>query len=80
MDGTPFVAPEAGSGFSFIIAFSKEAGSEEVIGQNAGLGKAIAAAANFKVDPTVTVSTRKFVLFNEFCWNVRALGYQGRNS
>ncbi len=70
LDGTPFVAPEAMGGFSFIIAFSKEAGSEEVVGQNAGLGKAIAAAANFKVDPTIAVSTRTLVLFNEFCWDV----------
>jgi hypothetical protein len=69
-DGTPFVVPEAGGGFSFIIALSKEAGLEEVVGQNAGLEKAIAAAANFEVDPTVAVSTRKCVLFNEFCWNV----------
>ena len=34
------------------------------------MGKAIAAAANFEVDPTVTVSTRQLVLFNEFCWDV----------
>jgi hypothetical protein len=37
LDGTPFVASEARSGFSFIVAFSKKAGSEEIIGQNAGL-------------------------------------------
>ncbi len=70
LDGTPFVVPEARGGFSFIIAFSKKAGSEEIVGQNAGLGKAIASAANFEVDPTVAVSTRKLVLVNEFCWDV----------
>ncbi len=70
LDGTPFVAPEARGGFSFIIAFSKKAGSEEIIGQNARLGKAIAAAGNLEVDPTVAVSTRQMVLFNEFCWDV----------
>ncbi len=70
MDGTPFVAPEARSGFSFIIAFSKKARSEEIVCQNAGLGKAIAAAVNFEVDPTFAVSTRKLVLVNEFCWDV----------
>jgi hypothetical protein len=32
LDGTPFVAPEARGGFSFIIAFSKKAGSEEIVG------------------------------------------------
>jgi hypothetical protein len=32
LDGTPFVAPEARGGFSFIIAFSKKAGLEEIVG------------------------------------------------
>jgi len=32
LDGTPFVAPETRGGFNFIIAFSKKAGSEEIIG------------------------------------------------
>ncbi len=66
LDGMLFVAPEARSGFSFIVAFSKKAESEEIVGQNAGLGKAIAALANFEVNPTLTVSTHKLVLFNEF--------------
>ncbi len=70
LSGMPFVAPEARGGFSFIIAFSKKAGSEEIVGENAGLGKAIAASANFEVDPTVAVSTSKLVLFNEFPWDV----------
>ena len=32
LDGTPFVAPEARGGFSLVVAFSKKAGSEEIIG------------------------------------------------
>jgi len=32
LDGAPFVAPETRGGFSFIIAFSKQAGSEEIVG------------------------------------------------
>ena len=32
LDGMPFVAPEARGGVSFIIAFSKKAGSEEIVG------------------------------------------------
>ena len=32
LDRTPFVAPETRGGFNFIIAFSKKAGSEEIIG------------------------------------------------
>jgi hypothetical protein len=70
LDGTSFVAPEARSGFSFIVAFSKKAGAEEIVGQNAGLGKAITASANFEVDPTAAVSTCKLVFRNEFRWDV----------
>ncbi len=32
LDRTPFVAPETRGGFNFIIAFSKKAGSEEIVG------------------------------------------------
>jgi hypothetical protein len=70
LDGTPFVAPEARGRFSFIVAFSKKAGSEEIVGQNASLGKAVTALANFEVDPTVAVSTCKVVFLNEFRWDV----------
>jgi hypothetical protein len=58
LDGTPFVAPETRGGFRFIVAFSKNARSEEIVGQDASLGKAIAALENFEVDPTVAVGTR----------------------
>jgi hypothetical protein len=37
LDGMPFVAPEARGGVSFIIAFSKKAGSEEIVGQSSGM-------------------------------------------
>jgi hypothetical protein len=67
------VAPETRGGFSFIVAFGKEARSEEIVGQDAGLGKAIAALENFEVDPTVAVTTRKLVLLNEFRWDVEDL-------
>jgi hypothetical protein len=70
LDGTPFVVPETWGGFSFIVAFGKKARSEEIVGQDAGLGKAIAALANFEVDLTVAVTTRKLVLLNEFHWDV----------
>jgi hypothetical protein len=58
-------------GFSFIVTISQKAGSEEIVGQNAGLGQAVAALANFEIDPTIAVSTRKLVFLNEFCWDVR---------
>jgi len=67
LDGMPFVVPEARGGFSLVVAFSKKAGLEEIVGQNASLGgKAIAASANFEVDPTVTVRPHKLVFFNKF--------------
>jgi hypothetical protein len=43
---------------------------EEIVGKNAGLGKAITALANFEVDPTITIATLKFVLLSELCRNV----------
>jgi hypothetical protein len=66
LDGTPFVMPEPWGGFGLEISLSKKAGSEEIIGKNGGLGKAITALANLEVDPSVTIVTLKFVLLNEF--------------
>ena len=43
---------------------------EEILSQNAGLGKTIAVLANLEVDPTIAVSTRKLVFLNEFRWDV----------
>jgi hypothetical protein len=70
LDGTPFVAPEAWGGVGPVISLSKKAGSEKIIGKNAGLGKAIIALANLEVDPPVTIATLKNVFFNEFRQNV----------
>ncbi len=70
LNGMPFVAPEARGGFSFVISLSKQAGSEEIVGKNASLGKAITALAKFEVNPAVMVKTFKFVFLNEFCQNV----------
>jgi hypothetical protein len=68
LDGMPFVATEAWGGFGFGISFSKKAGSEEIVGKNASLGKAITAMANFEVNPTVTITTFNFVFLNGFCY------------
>jgi hypothetical protein len=63
--------PEAWGGFSLVIFFSKKVGSKEIIvGKNAGLGQAITALANLELDPTITITTLKFVLLNEFRQNV----------
>jgi hypothetical protein len=70
LDGTPFVVPEAWGGFGLVISLSKKAGLEEIVGKNAGLGKAMTALANLEVDPSVTIAILKVVLLNEFCWNV----------
>ncbi len=37
LDGTPFLAPETRGGFCFIVAFSKKARLEEIVGQDAGM-------------------------------------------
>jgi hypothetical protein len=70
LDGAPFVAPETRGGISFIVAFGKEVRTEEIIGQDAGLGKATATLANLEVDPTIAITTRKLELLNEFRWDV----------
>ena len=70
LDGKPFVAPETRGGFHLVVAFSKKARSEEIVGQDASLGKAITALVNFKVNPTVAVSTCKLLFFYEFRWDV----------
>ncbi len=73
LDGPPFVAPEACGGVGLVISLSKKAGLEEIIGKNAGLGKAITALANLEVYPPVTIATLQIVFFNEFRRNVSNL-------
>jgi hypothetical protein len=70
LDGMPFVAPEAWGRLGLVISLSKKVGLEEIVGKNAGLGKAITALANFDVDPSVIIATLKVVLLNEFRQNV----------
>ncbi len=64
------MATETRGGFCPIVAFSKKARLEDIVGQDAGLGKAITALENFELDPTVVVSTRKLVFLYEFRWDV----------
>jgi hypothetical protein len=40
------VVPEAWGGVGLVISLSKKAGLEEIVGKNAGLGKAITTLAN----------------------------------
>jgi hypothetical protein len=73
LDGMPFVMPEAWGGFNLVMSLSNKVGLEEMVGKNAGLGKAITALANLKVDPSVTIVTLKFVLLNEFLQDISNL-------
>jgi hypothetical protein len=70
LNGMPFVTPEAWGEFGLVISLSKKVGSEEIVGKNAGLGKAITALENLEVDPPITIATLKVVLLNKFCRNV----------
>jgi hypothetical protein len=70
LGGMPFVVPETWGGFGLVISLSKKAGLEEIIRKNAGLGKAITALANLKVDPPVMIATLKVVLLNDFRPNI----------
>jgi hypothetical protein len=45
-------------------------GLEEIIDKNAGLGQAITALANLKVDPTIMIVTLKVILLIDFRQNV----------
>ncbi len=67
LDGLPFVALEieTRSGSRFVVTFGLKAVSNEIIGQDACLGKTITSLANFKLDPTVLILTDEIVFFNE---------------
>jgi hypothetical protein len=65
VDVPPFVAPEARGGVGLAISLSRE----EIVGKNAGLGKAVIALANLEVGPPVMIATLQIVFFNEFCQN-----------
>ncbi len=73
LDGLPFVAPETRSGSRFVVTFGLKAGAEEIVGQDACLGKTITSLANFKVDPTITILTSEIVFYNELSRYVRDL-------
>ncbi len=70
MDGPPFVAPEARRGGSFVVAFSHQVGSKEIIGKDARLGQTITPLADFEVNPPITIPTGKIVFLDKFLWYV----------
>jgi hypothetical protein len=66
LEGTPFVAPEAQHGGSFIESFSEEAGTKKIIGQDTSLGKPITALPNFKIDLAFAITATEVVFREEF--------------
>jgi len=74
-DGLPLVAPEARSAFTLVVAFVGEMLSEEVLGEDAGLGEAVDAFANFEVYPAVVYVMQEVVLSDEFLWDVREFDF-----
>ena len=66
MDGPPFVVPEVRRGSSFVVAFSHQAGSKEIIGKDAGLGQTITPLADFEVNPPITIPTGEIVFLDKF--------------
>jgi hypothetical protein len=71
LDGMPFVVPKSRHGGSFVVTFSKEVQPQKIVGKDAGLKKTATALANFKVNPTIAVSTQEVVFQDEFVWDVR---------
>ncbi len=60
------MVPEARRGSSFIVAFSHQAGSKEIVGEDAGLGQTITPLADFKVNPPIMILTGKIVFLDKF--------------
>ncbi len=66
MDGPPFVASEARHRSSFVVAFSHQAGSKEIVCEDAGLGQTITPLADFEVNPPITIPTGEIVFLDKF--------------
>ena len=72
LDEMPFVAPETRSGSRFVVAFGLKAGAkDEILGQDAHLGKTITSSADFEVDPPIPILTNEIVFFDELLRYVR---------
>ena len=57
----------------FVEPLGSQVGTEQAVGKDACLGKAIAATADFKEDPAIAVMSEKVVFCNEFIWDVGEL-------
>ena len=70
LDRTLFGMPKSWCGGSFIVAFSNKVQSKKIVRKEASLGKTVTALANFKVYPTIVVSTQEVVFQDEFVWDI----------
>jgi len=52
-NGAPFVTPEPGCVTTLEVSFGFQSFSEELVGEDASLGKAVHATSNFDVDVTI---------------------------
>ncbi len=60
------MAPEARHRSSFVVAFSHQAGSKEIVGKNASLGQTITPLVDFEVNPPITIPTGEIVFLDKF--------------
>ena len=62
----PFVMPLSRNGGRFVVSLCFREFAEEVVSQDARLWQAITSAADFKVDPAVSITSLEVVFFDEF--------------
>ena len=62
----PFVTPQSWNGGCFVVPLFFQAFSEEVVNQDARLWRAIASAADFEVDPAISITSLEVVFVAEF--------------
>ena len=70
LNGAPFVMPKSWCGRCFIITLDDKARAEEIVCEDPGLRKAIAALADFIIYPAIAVPSGQVVFLNELSWNV----------
>jgi hypothetical protein len=71
LNWAPFVPPKSWCGHCFIIPFDNKAQAEEIVREDPGLGKAVAALAYFEIYPAIAVTPGQFVFLYELRQNVR---------
>ena len=70
LNGAPFVTPKSWCGRCFVITLDDEVRVEEIVREDPGLRKAIAALADFVIYPAIAVPSGQVVFLDELCRNV----------